>query len=131
MTTRWGAAGGCGGERGVAVPWIKACSVDDLEPGGEGVRVDVDPPIAVFNVDGEFYAIDDTCSHGQSSLAEGYVEGCTVECNWHFAKFDLRTGRALCLPATVDLRTYPVRVEGGEVYVEVTESIAATLSDIV
>lgn len=111
------------------MPWIKACKVGDIEPGGEGFKLDVDPPIAVFNVDGEFYAIDDTCSHGQSSLSEGYVEDCAVECNWHFAKFDLRTGRALCLPATVDLRTYPVRVEGDEILIEVTESIAATVSD--
>ena len=78
------------------------------------------PPIAVFHVDGSFYAIDDTCTHETYSLAEGYIEGAAVECALHFAKFDLRTGEALCSPALVGLRTYPVKAEGDEVFVDVS-----------
>ncbi|WP_319455900.1 MULTISPECIES: bifunctional 3-phenylpropionate/cinnamic acid dioxygenase ferredoxin subunit [unclassified Mycobacterium] len=98
--------------------WIKACSVGDFEP-DEGIRVEADPPVAVFHVDGEYFAIGDICTHGQSSLAEGYLDGTEVECSWHFAKFCLRTGRALTLPATEDVATYPVRVEDDIVFVDV------------
>lgn len=98
--------------------WVKACGVGDFEP-GEGVRVDADPTVAVFHVDGEYFAIEDTCTHGQSSLAEGYLDGTEVECSWHFAKFCLRTGRALTLPATEGIATYRVRVEDEIVFVDV------------
>lgn len=98
--------------------WIKACGVADFEP-DEGIRVEADRPVAVFHVDGEYFAIDDTCTHGESSLAEGYLDGAQVECSWHFAKFCLRTGRALTLPATRDVATYPVKVQDDVVFVDV------------
>ncbi|MFJ3673852.1 bifunctional 3-phenylpropionate/cinnamic acid dioxygenase ferredoxin subunit [Streptomyces sp. NPDC090106] len=98
----------------------KVCEVGDV-PEDEGFKADTLPVIAVFRVEGEFYAIDDTCSHGQSSLAEGYVEGCEVECAWHMARFDVRTGKAMCLPATTDLRTYPVTVVDGGIYVDLPD----------
>lgn len=97
--------------------WVRACGVDDIEP-GESVVVDVSPPVAVFNVDGEFLATADTCTHAQSSLADGYIEGAEVECSWHMAKFCLRTGEALTLPATEPLATYATKVDGGEVFVQ-------------
>ncbi|HEY1971948.1 MAG TPA: bifunctional 3-phenylpropionate/cinnamic acid dioxygenase ferredoxin subunit [Pseudonocardia sp.] len=99
--------------------WIRACALDDIEP-GEAVVVEVDPPVAVFNVDGEFLATADTCTHARSSLADGYIEGDQVECSWHMAKFCLRTGKALTLPATQPLTTYPTKVRNNEVFVEVT-----------
>ncbi|XVV15139.1 bifunctional 3-phenylpropionate/cinnamic acid dioxygenase ferredoxin subunit [Actinoplanes sp. CA-131856] len=99
--------------------WIRACDVDDVEPGDAVTVPSVVPPVAVFNVDGEFLAMADTCSHDKSSLADGYVEGDEVECSWHMAKFCLRTGKALTLPARVDLPTYPVRVENGSVFVDI------------
>ncbi len=98
------------------VSWIRACNVDDVEP-GEAVAVDSEPPVAVFNVEGDWYATDELCSHDKSSLAEGYIDGTEVECSWHFAKFCLLTGAALKLPATVGIRTYPTKVEDGVVYV--------------
>ncbi|WP_236794739.1 bifunctional 3-phenylpropionate/cinnamic acid dioxygenase ferredoxin subunit [Amycolatopsis sp. GM8] len=97
--------------------WIRACSVDELDD-GDALRLDTTPPIAVFNVEGEFLALADVCTHGQSSLADGYIEGGQVECAWHFAKFDLRTGAALTLPATAPLCTYQVRIDGSDVMVE-------------
>jgi nitrite reductase/ring-hydroxylating ferredoxin subunit len=98
--------------------WVRACAVDDVPP-GEAVVVDSDPPVAVFNVDGEFRATDDTCTHDKSSLADGYIDGDQVECAFHFAKFCISTGKVLSLPATRDLRTYAIKVEDGDVYVEV------------
>ncbi|MFD5829458.1 bifunctional 3-phenylpropionate/cinnamic acid dioxygenase ferredoxin subunit [Lentzea sp. NPDC060358] len=98
---------------------IRACALEELPP-GEAVRI-IGPhaPIAVFNADGVFYAIDDTCTHQDASLSEGWLEGCFVECPLHAASFDLRTGEPTCLPAKRSVRTYPVRVEDGVVYVDV------------
>jgi 3-phenylpropionate/trans-cinnamate dioxygenase ferredoxin subunit len=101
------------------VSWAQVCAVGDLQPGG-ATTLDVVPPIAIFNVDGSYYAIDDTCTHETFSLAEGYLDGPQVECPLHYAKFDLRTGEALCLPATVDVRTYPVKAEDGHVLVDIS-----------
>lgn len=101
--------------------WLRVCAAGDIAP-GEAIKLDVAPPIAVFNVNGELLATADTCTHAESSLAEGYIDGDQVECVFHFAKFCLRTGKALTLPATAPLATYPVRVADGEVFVEIGES---------
>ena len=98
--------------------WIRACAVADLEP-GDALRIDVDPPVAVFNVQGEFLATSDACTHADSSLADGYVDDDVVECAWHFAKFCVRTGQALCQPATEDLRTYATKIENDDVFVDI------------
>jgi len=102
--------------------WIRACSADELDD-GDALQLPTDPPVAVFKAEGEFYALDDTCTHGLSSLADGYVDGAQVECAWHMAKFDLRTGAALSLPATKPLCTYRVKVDGGDVSVEVPDRV--------
>ncbi|MDF3282993.1 bifunctional 3-phenylpropionate/cinnamic acid dioxygenase ferredoxin subunit [Gordonia sp. N1V] len=104
--------------------WTRVCATSDVDE-GEAFRVETDPPIAVFRVEDEFFAIDDTCSHGQSSLADGYIDGCEVECAWHFGKFDIRTGRAVCFPASVDLRTHAVRVEGSDILVDTPDALLA------
>ncbi|GAA2839736.1 bifunctional 3-phenylpropionate/cinnamic acid dioxygenase ferredoxin subunit [Crossiella cryophila] len=94
---------------------IAVCRLNELPP-GEAVRLLADVPVAVFNVDGEFYAIDDTCTHQDASLSEGYLEGCLVECPLHAASFDLRTGRPTCLPAKKPVRTHQVSVADGVIY---------------
>jgi len=97
---------------------IRACTVDELPP-GESVRIPGQPAIAVFHTEeGELYAIDDTCTHQDASLADGWLEGCFVECPLHAALFDLRTGMPTCLPAKDPVRTYAVVVEEGVIYVE-------------
>jgi 3-phenylpropionate/trans-cinnamate dioxygenase ferredoxin subunit len=98
---------------------IRACTVDELPP-GESVRIPGSPAIAVFNAGGQLYAIDDTCTHQDASLADGWLEGCFVECPLHAAQFDLRTGVPTCLPAKEPVRTYPVVVDEGVVYVRGT-----------
>jgi 3-phenylpropionate/trans-cinnamate dioxygenase ferredoxin component len=92
-------------------------------PVGESVRVEGSVPIAVFNADGELYAIDDTCTHQDASLSDGWLEGCAVECPLHAACFDLRTGRPSGPPAKKPVRTHAVTVVAGLVYVE--ESVGA------
>ena len=91
---------------------------------GEGVRLDADPPIAVFCTDdGELFAIDDTCTHQDASLADGWLEGCQIECPLHASAFDLRTGEVDQPPAKRPVRTHRVVVTDGVVFVE--ESTAA------
>jgi 3-phenylpropionate/trans-cinnamate dioxygenase ferredoxin subunit len=97
---------------------IPVCRLDDL-PAGESARVDTVPPIAVFNVDGELYAVDDTCTHQDASLSEGWLEGCLIECPLHAASFDLRTGLPTCLPARRSVRTHRVTVDDGVIHVHV------------
>ncbi|MEZ0165876.1 bifunctional 3-phenylpropionate/cinnamic acid dioxygenase ferredoxin subunit [Kineococcus sp. LSe6-4] len=100
---------------------VVVCPVDDLPP-GEVVRVDragLRAPVSVFNVDGELFAIDDTCTHADESLAEGWVEDCAVECPRHASAFDLRTGVPSSPPALTPVRTHLVEVVEGEVVVEV------------
>jgi 3-phenylpropionate/trans-cinnamate dioxygenase ferredoxin subunit len=73
--------------------------------------------IAIANVDGEFYAIDDTCSHEEASLSEGGLTGDVVVCARHGARFNVKTGRVLSLPAVRSVATYAVKVEGDDVLV--------------
>lgn len=83
-----------------------------VEPGESGF----DEPIAVFHTEtGCFFALNDTCTHEEASLAEGWIEGDTVECPLHSSSFDLRSGKVLCLPATEDARTHKVEVSEGRV----------------
>lgn len=93
---------------------IPVCPLEDLPP-GTAVRVDAEVPIAVFNADGELYAIDDTCTHQDASLADGYLEGCWVECPLHASTFDLRTGKPSGPPAKTAVRTHGVEVRDGVV----------------
>ncbi|MFD7924126.1 bifunctional 3-phenylpropionate/cinnamic acid dioxygenase ferredoxin subunit [Streptomyces sp. NPDC059740] len=94
---------------------IPVCRLEDL-PAGESVRVETIPPVAVFNADGELYAVDDTCSHQDASLSEGWLEGCWIECPLHAASFDLRTGEPTCLPARRPLRTHTLTVDEGMIH---------------
>lgn len=96
---------------------IRACSVAEL-PEGEAVRLDGPVPISVFHTEGRYFAIDDTCTHQDASLADGWIVGCVVECPLHAAQFDLRTGVAMCPPANDAVRTYPVVVADGVIYVD-------------
>ncbi|MFJ2113920.1 bifunctional 3-phenylpropionate/cinnamic acid dioxygenase ferredoxin subunit [Streptomyces sp. NPDC087850] len=98
---------------------IPVCRLEDL-PEGEAIRIDTQPPIAVFHSEGELYAIDDTCTHQDASLAEGWLEGCQVECPLHAASFDLRTGRPTCLPARRAVRVHRVTVDDGIIHVHPT-----------
>jgi 3-phenylpropionate/trans-cinnamate dioxygenase ferredoxin subunit len=101
---------------------IRACPLSAL-PRGEAVRVEADVPIAVFHTeDGELFAIDDTCTHQDASLADGWLEGCEVECPLHASRFDLRTGAVDAPPAKRPVRTHQVHVEDDVVYVSLSEA---------
>jgi 3-phenylpropionate/trans-cinnamate dioxygenase ferredoxin component len=100
---------------------LHVAPVEELPPGGMKL-VDHEPyRIGVYNCDGELHAIEDRCSHDDGPLCLGNwdAEDCTVVCPRHGASFDLESGRALTLPAYLPVRTFPVRVEGGQVVVQI------------
>lgn len=90
------------------------------DPGRLLVEVD-ETAVALFHVDGQFYAIDDVCTHDGGPLAEGELTGCAIACPRHGAKFDIRTGAALTMPATKPTRSHEVKVEGDKVYVRLKD----------
>lgn len=102
---------------------LNICPLAELGP-GDALRVPTDPPIAVFHTeDGEFFAIDDTCTHQDASLADGWLEGCEVECPLHASRFNLRTGAANAPPAKRPVRTHRVTVVGGQIQVELSAEV--------
>ncbi|MCY7325386.1 MAG: non-heme iron oxygenase ferredoxin subunit [Microbacteriaceae bacterium] len=98
---------------------IKVCAETDLEVGA-AVRVVIDGlPIAlVRDSAGDIYAIGDTCTHGDISLSEGFVEDDTLECWAHGSKFSLKSGKPITLPAYEPVPVYTVTIEGGEVFID-------------
>ncbi len=101
--------------------FTRVASVGDIsDPGRMLVEVD-DRMIALFHVAGKFYAIDDVCTHDGGPLAEGTLEGFTIACPRHGAKFDIRDGRVLTMPATQPTVAHDVKVEGNDVFVRVNE----------
>jgi 3-phenylpropionate/trans-cinnamate dioxygenase ferredoxin subunit len=98
---------------------IRICAVDDIRA-GKAIRVKLgEQAIAIVKTkSGEIKAIDDKCSHGEISLSEGFVEGNTIECWAHGAKFSLDTGEALTLPAFEPVSVYPVLIEDDTIYLD-------------
>jgi 3-phenylpropionate/trans-cinnamate dioxygenase ferredoxin component len=98
---------------------IKIAEIKDVPP-GKGLSFDLEGQrIALFNVSGTYYAIDDTCPHAGGPLSEGQVEGNRVTCPWHGADFDLKTGDVLGPPAYEGVKIYKVVVEGNDIKVEI------------
>lgn len=98
----------------------RICAVEDIKP-GKAIRVKIgDLAIAIVRTKaGDIRAINDTCSHGEISLSEGFVDGETIECWAHGAKFSLETGAALTLPAFEPVAVYEVILENGDIFLEI------------
>jgi nitrite reductase/ring-hydroxylating ferredoxin subunit len=97
--------------------YLRACQVAELGE-GEARRVELEGvPICVVRTEGEVHAVSDVCSHADVSLAEGEIDGLTIECWLHGSRFDLVTGHPTGLPATRPVPVYPVKIEGDDVYV--------------
>ena len=102
--------------------FIKVGKAGELQP-GKMKRLDINGRrILLANVDGRFYATDDTCSHEEASLSTGFLKGELVKCPLHGSRFNVRTGEALEEPAEENLKTYPVRVEGDNILIGLTAS---------
>ena len=100
--------------------FTRACALEDLSADAPLATTVDDVAVAVVLHEGDVYAIHDECSHQAVPLSEGEVDGCEIECWLHGSRFDLRTGKPSGPPATEPVPTYPVRVEGGDVLVDVT-----------
>jgi 3-phenylpropionate/trans-cinnamate dioxygenase ferredoxin subunit len=99
---------------------VNVCREDELPPGRATSVVVGSLPVAVFNCNGEYFAIGDTCTHEEFPLSDGEIyDDCTVECALHGSRFDLRTGNAISLPATGNAGSYEVWVEDGMIKVDV------------
>ena len=104
--------------------FIEIAAIEDI-PTGHAARVEIDGvPIAIFNVNGTFYAVDDTCTHAEAYLSEGELdsEACTVECPLHGSSFNLTTGDPLSLPAVEPVRVHRVVVENGMLRVAINDA---------
>lgn len=106
--------------------WIKVASVAELEQAG-GVlgRVVEGLPIALYAVDGEYFATADICTHGEARLSEGYLDGHIIECPLHQGMFDIRTGEVKGAPCTKPIRTLQVTQENGSLLVGITPASGA------
>ena len=99
--------------------FVKVATTAEIPPGKVSVYEVDGKQVAVCNVDGTFYAIDDVCTHDGGSLDQGQLDEDEIECPRHGARFDVKTGRALTLPAVMPVQSYPVQVEGDEIKVNV------------
>jgi 3-phenylpropionate/trans-cinnamate dioxygenase ferredoxin subunit len=99
--------------------YVKAARTDEIAPGQARLVIVKGKEIALFNIDGNFFALDNLCTHEEGPLAEGEVEGHEVTCPWHGAKFDIKTGEVLCDPAYEAVTRYNVRVTGSDIEVEI------------
>ena len=102
--------------------FVKVATISELPPGGKKLTEVNGQAIAVFNVDGNFYAIDDVCTHDGGPLADGELIGCEIQCPRHGARFDVRTGKALCFPAFEPVTTHHIEVHSGDVCVKLRGS---------
>jgi nitrite reductase/ring-hydroxylating ferredoxin subunit len=98
---------------------LELCSTDDVADGA-ALKIETGGLVlAVFNVAGEFYVMNDTCTHGPGSLSEGYIEDDVVECNFHNGQFNIRTGEVVSPPCMIPQKIYPTTIENGKVVIEV------------
>jgi naphthalene 1,2-dioxygenase ferredoxin component len=95
--------------------WVKVADADAVPDDGTLPVELAGEPVCLYRVAGRLYATHDICTHGQASLADGFVEGDEIECPLHQGRFNIATGKAVALPCTEDVRTYAVHVEGGAV----------------
>jgi naphthalene 1,2-dioxygenase system ferredoxin subunit len=99
--------------------WHRVAALNELEPDEVAcVRVN-GQSIALYRIGDDVYATDEMCTHGRASLCEGFLDGYMIECPLHQGLFDVRNGKAMSAPVTEDVRSYPVKVDGGDVLVQI------------
>ncbi|MBI4151243.1 non-heme iron oxygenase ferredoxin subunit [Candidatus Woesearchaeota archaeon] len=100
------------------MPFIIACKTSDIKPGSMQSFTLNNKNIAIANVDGNFFAFSNECTHVQAPLAEGSLEGTTVTCPWHGAQFDVTTGKVLAAPAQDNIGCFRLKIENSEILVD-------------
>ena len=99
--------------------FVKAATIEEIPPGRAKLVEVGGKEIALFNVAGDFHAIENSCSHVGGPLCEGEIDGCEVVCPWHGAVFDVTTGQALGPPAFEPVQRFNLRVNGSEIEIEI------------
>jgi naphthalene 1,2-dioxygenase system ferredoxin subunit len=100
--------------------WTDISALDEV-PVEDVVGVDAaGKELALYNVDGQVYVTDNICTHGHARLCDGFLDGFEIECPLHQGKFDIRNGSPQCEPVTDPVRTYPVKIENGRVFVDLS-----------
>jgi len=99
--------------------WIDVTATEDI-PEDDVIGIDIaGKSIALYRVEGEVFATDNLCTHGNARLCDGFLEGHEIECPLHQGKFDIRNGKAMCAPLTEDVKTYPIKIGGDRVFVAI------------
>ena len=104
---------------------VPVCAAADLPPGTVKSFDIADVLVAVYNIDGTFYATEACCTHSFANLADGILEGDVIECSLHFGAFNVKTGKAVQAPCFVDLKTFRTEVKDGQVLVDLSAPAAA------
>ena len=105
----------------MAENWTDVTALEEV-PEDDVIGVDIrGKDLALYSVSGEVFATDNICTHGHARLCDGFLEGFEIECPLHQGKFDVRNGKAMCEPATEDIRSYPVKIENGRVFVDLPD----------
>lgn len=95
--------------------FFKVATLDEIPPGGRKSLVFDDRAVLLFRIGEDFYAVEDVCSHDGQPLTDGKLAGTSIECPRHGARFDVRTGRPLCMPAVEPIATFEVRLQGNDI----------------
>src|SRR6266508_1632098 len=109
--------------------WQRVASIDEIDLDGV-LGLDVDgSPVGVYRLGSEVFATAGICTHALAILSDGFVEDGKIECPLHQGQFDIRSGKALCAPATEDLRTYAVKLEGDDVFIDMERPAASIVTN--
>jgi nitrite reductase/ring-hydroxylating ferredoxin subunit len=103
---------------------VPVCATADIPPGSVKSFDVGNETVAVYNIDGAFYATDARCTHATANLADGILDGDIIECTLHFGAFNVKTGKAVQAPCFVDLKTFKTEVKDGQVYVDLSTPAA-------
>jgi len=99
--------------------WTDAAAVTDVPEDDVIGMIVAGRDLALYNAGGEIFATDNICTHGHARLCEGFLDGHEIECPLHQGKFDVRTGQPTCAPVTEAIKSYPVKIEGGRVFLAI------------
>ncbi|MCH8551920.1 MAG: non-heme iron oxygenase ferredoxin subunit [Natronospirillum sp.] len=98
--------------------WQDVCATSDIPEDDVIAQTVGDQEIALYEVEGSYFATDNLCTHGQARLSEGFLEDGEIECPLHQGRFCVKSGKAMCAPLTEDIRAYPVKISGDRVWVD-------------
>ena len=101
--------------------FIRVATTDELEDGGRLLVEADDRLVILFQIEGSYYCLDDVCTHDGGTLSDGSHEGCEIKCPRHGARFDIRTGEALSMPATEATASHEVKIEGTDILVRIRD----------